>query len=705
MPLERDDPLLSALTALCKVMHVPKSPDALIAGLPLDNNYLTAEYFPRAAERADLSAGLVRRPLEKISNLILPAVLLLKENQACVLLGREGNNFKIMVPESREGQKLVTLEELEKDYIGQAFFVQKTYKFDREASSKVSLRFKHWFWDVIFKSWPLYVEVLVASLFINIFALASSLFIMNVYDRVVPNRAIETLWVMAIGVAIIFIFDFILRALRGYFIDAASKKADIILSANIFEKIMGIRMESRPASVGELASHVQEFESLRDFITSASIIALVDLPFLFIFIAVIWLLGGDLAYIPLAVIPIVIIGPLIIQVPMNNIINKLFKYSTKRSGILFESINNLETLKTLNAEGQVQREWEANNEEISKLKMKSKMYSSIMMFFTDYLIKMTTIAVIVYGVYKIAENELSMGALIACTILTGRAMAPVTQVTSLILRYKQAMKSMQSINHLMSLPVEREHEANFLHRNQLLGNIEFKNVSFTYPDQEMQALKNVSFRIKAGEHVGIIGRIGAGKSTIEKLILGLYKAQEGVVTIDEGINVQQIDPTVLRREIGYVPQDVTLFSGSLKDNIVMGSRYADDDAAIRAADLAGVTVFANRHPAGFDLQVGEKGGFLSGGQRQSVVLARALLLDPDIYIMDEPTNSMDNSTEESFKRRFAEILENKTLILITQKGSLLSLVDRLIVMENQTVVADGPKEQVMEALKKGRIRV
>ncbi|MFB3100493.1 MAG: type I secretion system permease/ATPase, partial [Gammaproteobacteria bacterium] len=529
--------------------------------------------------------------------------------------------------------------------------------------------------------------------------------IMNVYDRVVPNRAIETLWVMAIGVAIIFIFDFILRALRGYFVDAASKKADIILSANIFEKIMGIRMESRPASVGELASHVQEFESLRDFITSASIITLVDLPFLFIFIAVIWLLGGDLAYIPLAVIPIAIIGPLIIQVPMNNIINKLFKYSTKRSGILFESINNLETLKTLNAEGQVQREWEANNEEISKLKMKSKMYSSIMMFFTDYLIKMTTIAVIVYGVYKIAENELSMGALIACTILTGRAMAPVTQVTSLILRYKQAMKSMQSINHLMSLPVEREHEANFLHRNQLLGNIEFKNVSFTYPDQEMHALKNVSFRIKAGEHVGIIGRIGAGKSTIEKLILGLYKAQEGVVTIDEGINVQQIDPTLLRREIGYVPQDVTLFSGSLKDNIVMGSRYADDDAAIRAADLAGVTVFANRHPAGFDLQVGEKGGFLSGGQRQSVVLARALLLNPDIYIMDEPTNSMDNSTEESFKRRFAEILENKTLILITQKGSLLSLVDRLIVMENQTVVADGPKEQVMEALKKGRIRV
>jgi len=298
-----------------------------------------------------------------------------------------------------------------------------------------------------------------------------------------------------------------------------------------------------------------------------------------------------------------------------------------------------------------------------------------------------------------------MGALIACTILTGRAMAPVTQVTSLILRYKQAMKSMQSINHLMSLPVEREHEANFLHRNQLLGNIEFKDVSFTYPDQEMQALKNVSFRIKAGEHVGIIGRIGAGKSTIEKLILGLYKAQEGMVTIDEGINVQQIDPTVLRREIGYVPQDVTLFSGSLKDNIVMGSRYADDDAAIRAADLAGVTVFANRHPAGFDLQVGEKGGLLSGGQRQSVVLARALLLDPDIYIMDEPTNSMDNSTEESFKRRFAEILENKTLILITQKGSLLSLVDRLIVMENQTVVADGPKEQVIEALKKGRIRV
>ncbi len=294
---EHDDPLLSALISLCKVMQVPKTADALVSGLPLADNRLTPEYFPRAAERAGLSAGLIKRQLSKLSNLVLPAVLLLKENHACVLLGREGNDFKILVSESREGHKLISFEELQKEYIGHAFFVQKTYKFDRDIKNKASLRIKHWFWDVIFKSWPLYSEVLAASLFINIFALASSLFIMNVYDRVVPNRAIETLWVLAIGVAVVFVFDFILRSLRGYFIDAASKKAEIILSANVFEKIMGLRMESRPGSSGELASHVQEFESLRDFITSASITALVDLPFLFIFIWVIWLIGGDLAYI------------------------------------------------------------------------------------------------------------------------------------------------------------------------------------------------------------------------------------------------------------------------------------------------------------------------------------------------------------------------------------------------------------------------
>ena len=263
---------------------------------------------------------------------------------------------------------------------------------------------------------------------------------------------------------------------------------------------------------------------------------------------------------------------------------------------------------------------------------------------------------------------------------------------------------MHSIDHLMSLPVERDHESNYLHRSNFLGNIEFKNVSFAYPQQEIKALTNVSFRIKSGERVAIIGRIGAGKSTIEKLILGLYRAQQGMVTID-GSNIQQLDPAVLRREIGYVPQDITLFSGSLRDNIVMGSRYAEDAAALRAAELAGVTDFANKHPAGFDLQVGEKGASLSGGQRQSVVLARAMLLDPDIYIMDEPTNSMDNSTEEAFKKRFAEHLDNQTLILITQKASMLSLVTRLIVMDNQTVVADGPKEQVIEALKQGKIQV
>ena len=704
MSREQDDPLLSALISLCKVMHVPKSADALISGLPLVDNLLTPENFPRAAERAGLSAGLVKRPLNRISNLVLPAVLLLKDNQACVLVEKKGDFFKILVPESKEGFKMVSLGDLQKEYIGYAFFVQKAFKFDREAGKSVSLRFKHWFWDVIFKAWPLYVEVIFASLFINVFAIASSLFIMNVYDRVVPNRAIETLWVLAIGVGVVYIFDFLLRTLRGYFIDSASRKAEIILSANVFEKILGLRMEARPGSAGELANHVQEFESLRDFITSATIATLVDLPFLFIFIGVIWLVAGDIAYIPLIVIPFAIIVPLIMQAPLNNTINKLYAFTTKKSGILYESINNLEILKTLGAEGQVQREWEINNGEIARLKMKSKIYSSIIVFFTTFLQQMTTVSVVIFGVYKISANEITIGALIASTILTNRAMAPIAQMTSLILRFQQARQSMKTINNLMALPVERDSEANYLHRSKLHGNIEFKDVCFNYPGQEVMALRNVSFRIKSGEKVGIIGRIGAGKSTIEKLIMGLYQAQQGMITID-GTNVSQLDPSVLRREIGYVPQDISLFAGSMRDNIVMGSRYAEDDAALRAAELAGVTSFVNKHPAGFDMQVGEKGASLSGGQRQSVVLARAMLLDPDIYILDEPTNSMDNSTEEAFKKRFTASLNGKTLILVTQKASLLSLVDRLIVMDNQTVVADGPKDQVIEALKHGRIKV
>ena len=700
----QDDPLLMALMALCRVLHVPQTADALLAGLPLVDNKLTLELFPRAALRAGLSAALVKRPLGKISNLVLPAVLLLKNDQTCVLLRINEDKLTILVPESGKGEKTITLNELQKEYTGLAFFVQVQHAFDNRTGTIRDTGKRHWFWDVIFRSWPIYIEVIVASFLVNIFALVAPLFVMNVYDRVVPNHAIETLWVLAIGVAGVYIFDFIMKLMRGYFIDMAGKRADVILSSNIFERVMGIRLEGRPASVGAFVSNIHEFESFRDFFTSATLITLVDLPFLVIFIAVIAMLGGTLAFIPAVMLPLAVLGAFLVQGPMKNTTMELSRYAAEKGAMLHETLSSLEVLKTLGAEGQMQRKWEQNVNEIARLSQKTRLYSSFSVMFTSFLYQISYVGVVIYGVYKIADGDMTTGGLIACTILTGRVLAPVSQIASLVTRLHHAKIALGTINTMMALPVERESGMKFLHRAQLKGTIDFKNVSFNYPEQPFKALNNVSFRINAGEKVGLIGRIGSGKSTIEKLIMGLYQPLEGSILID-GTDIRQLDPADLRRKIGYVPQDVMLLYGTLKDNITTGSRFVDDDAVLMAAELAGVTQFANRHPLGFDMPVGERGAALSGGQRQSVVLARAMLLNPPMYIMDEPTNSMDNSSEEAFKQRFQQHLGDKTLLLITQKSSLLTLVDRLIIIDGGNIVADGQKDNVIEALRQGKIKI
>ncbi|OUR82153.1 ABC transporter [Cycloclasticus sp. 46_120_T64] len=699
-----DDPLLLALLSVCKLLHSPHSADSLTAGLPLVDNKLSPSLFVRAAQRAGFSTGLVRRPLAEISNLVLPAVLLLKDNKTCVLIAQQGDSCTVILPETDSGEKTIPVNTLDEEYSGAAFFIQVNHSFDERAEDSAIPKAKHWFWDVIYKSWPIYGEALAASLLINLFALASPLFIMNVYDRVVPNHALETLWVLAIGVTIVFTFDFIMKGLRGYFIDVAGKRSDIILSATIFEKVMGIKMENRPKSVGAFASNLSEFESFRDFLTSATLTTLIDLPFLFIFLGVIYMLGGNLALIPLCVLPLAILGGMAVQKPLKNTINELFKHSTQKSAILIESLSNLDSIKSSGAEGQMQGKWEQSIGHISRLSLKSRFYSSMAVNFTAFLTQMASISVVVLGVYKISEGELTMGALIACTILTGRALAPVGQVASLLTRYHQARTSLDTLTNMMALPVEREPGKKYLHRPTFKGDIEFKRISFSYPEQPIKALDDISFKIKAGERVGFIGRIGSGKSTIEKLMLGMYEPQEGSILID-GTDIRQIDPTDLRRQIGYVPQDISLIFGSVKDNITFGSRFADDTAILRAAEVSGVSRFVNRHPEGFDMPVGERGASLSGGQRQSVAVARSLLLSPPIFIMDEPSNSMDNSTEAQFKERLSKQLNQQTLILVTHRASLLTLVDRLIVMDGAKIMADGPKEKVLEALKKGQIKV
>jgi len=696
------DPLLGCLVALTRLEHHPFSPETLVAGLPLVNNKLTPELFVRAAVRANLSAQIVSRTLEEISPLVLPAVLLLKDRQACILLQRTQDKVTILQPETEEGERTLSFDELKKHYTGYAIFTRPSHRFDLRTEERFHERPRSWFWGVMQTTVKIYSEVLVASFFINVFAIASSLFVMNVYDRVVPNSAMDTLAVLAIGVLIVFCFDFLMKMLRGYFIDIAAKKTDVMLSASIFEQMMGIRMEARPESVGSFANNLQQFDSFRDFFTSTTITALIDLPFVLFFIMIIYMLGGPVAWVPLLSIPLVIGVGWLIQAPLNKTVKESYRYAGQRQAMLIESLAGVETIKSLSGESVLQRKWEHIIGMAAKLSAKVRGLSLAAVNFSAFAQQVAGVVVVIVGVNRIAEGQMTMGALIACTILTGRALTPLSQIASLLTRYHQSMAALQSLDNVMKMPTDRVRGKTPLHRAILKGEFEFKNVVFKYPRQEVPALNQVSFHVKAGEKIGIIGRIGSGKTTIEKLLLGLYQATQGSVLVD-GTEIKQLDPALMRRNIGYVPQDVILFYGSVKDNITFAAPFADDSAVLRAAQIAGVTDFVAKNPQGFDMQVGERGEKLSGGQRQAVAIARALILDPPILVLDEPTNMMDNATEETFKKQLTEVVKNKTMILVTHKSSLLSLVNRIIIMDGAKVVADGPKEVILKALAEGKL--
>ncbi len=429
-----------------------------------------------------------------------------------------------------------------------------------------------------------------------------------------------------------------------------------------------------------------------------------DLPFLVVFIFAIYWVGGWLCVVPIVTVPLVILCSLVLQRQLGAVIQESFRCGAQKQGLLIESLGGIETIKALAAEGALQRKWEQLVGNLSKLSIKSRTLSQAIINSSMTIQQISNIAIVVVGVYLINDRELTVGALVACTMLNSRALAPLGSVAGLLARYHQSAASLRTLHNVMNLPVERPANKSFVHRPVIIGSIEFREVTFTYPGHKVPALSNVSFKIAAGERVGMIGRIGSGKSTIEKLILWLYKPTSGSILVD-GVDVSQIDPATLRRNIGYVPQDIVLFFGTVKENILFAAPYADDAAMLRAAEIAGVTEFIHPSEQGFDLPIGERGEGLSGGQRQTVAIARSLLLDPPVLIMDEPTNALDNRSEENFKTRLGNSLGGKTFVLVTHRASLLSLVPRLIVLDGGKVVADGPKEQVMQALAGGKINV
>ncbi|AYF34503.1 type I secretion system permease/ATPase [Vreelandella alkaliphila] len=704
---EEHDELLECLKAVASYYQHEVSSEALKAGLPLEQGKLIPSVFGRAASRAGLTAHIVKSKLSALNPALFPAILLLEPGRACVLLGLDlkQQKAKVIFPELSEADTEISLDELHAGYSGEAIYVRPKFRADSTSEPGVKKRRdQHWFWGVIRENRRLYRDIVLGSVAINLFALAMPLFVLNVYDRVVPNQATETLWVLAIGIFIVLCFDLALRLMRSSFVDLAASRADVKLSSSIMAKTLGLRLEERPVSTGSFTSTLQSFESVRAFIGSATILGIVDLPFVLLFAAIIALINPWLVLPVLVGIVFVLLYALAAQGKLHELSQTTWEVGAQRNALLVESVSQLENVKALRAESRIQRHWEKASAFLSRTGAQLKMVSSSVSSVAQWAQHSVAVCVIIIGVYQIIEGNLTQGGLIAAYMLSSRAMAPISQAAALLAQYHQSSTALESLNDVMAKSVERHEGKAYVEKPSFTGSIRLEKVTLRYPHEEREALRDVSISIKAGEKVALLGRVGCGKSSLNKLVLGFYQPTSGAVLVD-GVDIRQLDPLQLRRHIGYVPQDVSLFAGTLRDNIVAGggNDRVDDEALLRAIEIAGLDSLVNSHPKGVDLEVGERGQALSGGQKQAVAIARAVVQDPPILLLDEPTSSMDNASEETFKANLTSVAPGKTILVVTHRTSLLSLVDRIIVMDAGKVVADGPRDTVVEALRKGQI--
>lgn len=705
------DPLLVSLSIFTKRYGKSFSVEALTADLPVAPGKETAEMFSinnpkaifsRASARAGFKSKLIQRPLQSISPLVLPVILILKEQNACILekIDLENNKAFIVLPEDEEGvEQWIDLKLLAEQYLGFAFYLKKSRNFHQYVDPLIHANKDSWFWGSLKYSRKIYSDVIVASLVINLFVLASPLFTMNVYDRVVPNDATDTLYVLAVGVVVVYFLDIALKFVRSYFLEIAAKKSDIIISSILFQKVMNLKFANMPESVGSFANNLKEFDSIRSFLATSTLTLIIDLPFTVIFLFVIYIIGGVITIVPIVFIILIMVYALSIKGSLQRSVESTYHASANKNAVLIESLNALETIRTMGISNHSQFVWEEATGDVAAKGLTSRILSNSLGSVTSFLIQLSNVIILIVGVYLIKELEMTTGGLIAVVILSSRALAPMGQVASLSANYEHTKTAYKTLDNIMDLPEERPLEKEFLHFNHFSGLIEFRNVTFTYPNEASPIFENLSFTVKPGERVAFIGKIGSGKTTVLKLLLGLYTPDKGSILMDD-IDINQIDPADIRQNIAYVAQDVTLFRGTVRTNIVSKAPYADDGAILRAAKIGGVDEFVQYHPKGFDMPVRERGDGISGGQRQSIGVARAFLLDAPIILLDEPGNSMDESCVMRLVQNINENTKDKTLLLSTHDTRMLRMVNRIIVLNRGKIIMDGPKQEVMSNLMK-----
>ena len=703
-----EDALLQSLLWLTRHHGRPRSAASLLAGTPVSGP-LQADQALRVMQLAGYQARWVQRPLDGISGLLMPVVALLRDGDACLITRRvedpQGQTcYELVLPAARGATCVVSDQELAEEYLGHVLVVSPQLP-DAESDDPLLHPGGHWLWGTLRRFMPYYRSALAAALVSNVMMLVTGLVTSVVFDKVIPHQAFVTLWTLATGAGLALLMDLAAKQLRAHLIDLSGRKADLIIGSLLFRQALGVRMEHRPQSAGAFAYHLVQIEQVRDFFASATLATLSDLPFIVMFVAMAFIVGGPLGWVLTLAIPLILLTVLAIQGRLKRNMQANIAHQTDLQGVLVEAVEGLEDLKACGAQGRFLKHYETATAQAASSAMRARALSAWSNNLSALAQQAVTVVMLVWGVYLIHDGAITAGALIGAVMFAGRAVAPLGSVVALATRYQGARAAMQSLDRMMKLPAERDAQRQYMVQPRIQGGLALRQASFAYPptgpDKPPTVLQGVNLQIRPGDKVAILGRIGSGKSTVLRLLAGLYQPTEGRVEAD-GVDLRQIDPADFRAAVGFVSQEPRLFAGTLRDNVLLGRAEADAQRLQAVAQLTGLDRLVAEHPLGWDLPVGERGGLLSGGQRQLVALARALVTAPQVLLMDEPTSSMDAQSEILFLQRLQAAAGQRTLVMVTHRPAVLALVDRLIVVDGGKVMMDGPKAQVLAALGGGQ---